>query len=110
MRIRKSAQLLGMGALLALAIVSVPARHADAMSNGSGSGGDKTLCTMFTGTGPNDLIIVREEGETYTDKDGNTWVCTHQGDWLMVPLVAVPPQGSTPVKVAPVRSALGSVS
>jgi hypothetical protein len=63
---------------------------------------------MITGTGPNDLIIIREEGETYTDKDGTTWKCTHWGDWLMVPLVSTQPTWQAPVKSLPVRGALGS--
>jgi hypothetical protein len=108
MNIRKPAQSLALGALLALAVVSIPAGHVDAMSTGSGSRGGTTLCTMFTGTGPNDLIIIREEGETYTDKDGTTWKCTHWGDWLMVPLVSTQPTWQAPVKSLPVRGALGS--
>jgi uncharacterized membrane protein len=108
MKVGKPAQYLAMGALLALAVASAPVRNADAMSTGSGSGGDKTYCTMFTGTGPNDLIIIREEGETYTDKDGNTWKCTHWGDWLMVPMVSTQPGGRAPVSPLPLRSALGS--
>ncbi len=109
MHMHKAAQSLAIGALLALAVASVPAPHAQAMStgSGSGSGGDKAICTMFTGTGPNDLIIVREEGETYTDKDGTTWKCTHWGNWLMVPLVAQP-AGPAPVRSLPLRGALGS--
>jgi hypothetical protein len=108
MNMRNSAQSLAFGALLALAVAGVPAQHVHAMSTGQSSGGDKALCTMFTGTGPNDLIIIREEGETYTDKDGNTWKCTHWGNWLMVPMVASPTSGPQPVRSLPVRSALGS--
>jgi hypothetical protein len=108
MNIRESARGIVMGALLALGVAGVPIHHAVAMSSGSGSGGGKTLCTMFTGTGPNDLIIVREEGETYTDKNGNTWKCTHWGDWLMVPLVAAPTSPLTPVRSLPLQNAVSN--
>jgi hypothetical protein len=108
MNIRKPAKSLVLGALLTLTVVSIPAGHVDAMSTGSGSGSGKTLCSMFTGTGPNDLIIIREEGETYTDKNGTTWKCTHWGDWLMVPLVSNPPTWQAPVRSRPVGGILGS--
>jgi hypothetical protein len=108
MNLRRPAEYLAATALLAGSVLISPAVHAHAMSTGQSSGGSPTLCTMFTGTGPNDLIIIREEGETYTDKDGNTWKCTHWGDWLMVPMVSGQSTTLGPARPLPVRAALGS--
>jgi hypothetical protein len=108
MKLRRPAEYLAGTALLALVALSVPAGHVHAMSTGQSTGSGTALCTMFTGTGPNDLIIVREEGETYTDEDGNTWKCTHWGDWLMVPMVSSQTLLPGPVRPLPVRASLGS--